>query len=281
MGLLLLQSYSPEAATTTVSFPDGKLLVDAQSRETFAADAAGTVTLSLSADYGTRLLYVLRSPQEPKLLPVVPGTVLGEDFELGLGFNLGIRGSTFEVAADATTPGNHLLRITPGHPAQNVLRPQNVTIPANGDLSFRFRLPELPTTAGAGGLLHLGYHERDGQRYAFGLSLSRTQDGPARWTVAKPLLSLDGGKNEGYQSVLAATPSTAAADTAWHTLTIRTQGKRQQIRLDGQLLFEGEDDRLPDGGFSIAPGWGWELPIPYIELDDLRVSNTAPVAADK
>ena len=110
-----------------------------------------------------------------------------------------------------------------------------------------------------------------GRRYHFGLSISRPKQGTPQWTVSKPLLTLDGGKSEGYQTVLQARAVRRARRYRWHRLAIRTQGKRHQILLDDQLLFQGEDDRISSGGLSLAPGWGWYQPIPYVEVDDLVI----------
>lgn len=270
-GLLLLQSYSPEAISTTVRFPEGKIFIDAETREEFKAGSDGTVKVDISPDYGTRLFYVLRSAEEPKLLSTTPGTVMVDDFELGMGYRLNIHGKGIEMVPDSVYASNHVLRIAPGHPSQNMLRSQGVILPGDSELSFRFRISELPEGVGTCGLLHIGYRDDQSRRYAFGLGLNRAKDGKTSWTVAKPLLSLDGGKNEGYQSVLSSIEPVASVDTGWHTLAIRFKGKNQQILLDGVKVCEGEDDRIQGGGFSLSPGWGWTLPIKYVEIDDLRV----------
>ncbi len=272
-GLLLLQSYSPDAISTAVGFPEGKIFIDAETREELKAGSDGKVKVDLSSDYGTRLLYVLRSADEPKLLPTTQETVMVDDFELGMGYRLREDRKGMEVVPDIANASNHVLRIAPGHPAQNILRSQGINLPADGELSFKFRISELPEGVGNCGLLHLGYRDEKGRRYAFGLGLSRSKDGKTGWTVAKPLLSLDGGKNEGYSSVLMSVEPSAPVDTKWHSLAIRTKGKLQQILLDGQKVFEGEDDRIQGGGFCISPGWGWTLPIKYVEIDELRVSR--------
>lgn len=274
-GLLLLQSYRPEAIATTVGFPEGQIFIDAETREEFKASPYGTVKLDLPADYGTRLLYVLRSADEPKLRPRTPATVMVDDFELGMGYQVNVRGKGIEVVPDKLNAANHVLRIAPGHPSQNLLRSQGVTLPAEGELALQFRISELPEAVGACGLLHIGYRDDQNRRYAFGLGLNRTKDGKTSWTVGKPLLSLDGGKNEGYQSAISSIENVTAVDTGWHTLAIRFKGKNQQILLDCVKVFEGEDDRLQDGGFSISPGWGWTLPIKYVEIDDLRASSSS------
>jgi hypothetical protein len=274
MGLLLLQSYSPDALSTAVRFAGGAVFVDAETRETIAAAANGSVTLAFPADYGTRLVYVLARAGQPPLLPNTKDTVLVDDFELGLGYRLGVSSGGFEVAPDNRLPANHVLRVRAGHPAQNLLRPQAVTLPGDHELSFRFRLPEVPEKIGKSGLLTIGYRDADKRRYHFGLGFQRGNDSTARWTVSAPLLVYDGGRNEGYQTPAAA-PVAAdqpfTADGEWHTITIRVKGSSHDIRLDGRPVFAGSDDRNLTGGFVIAPGWGWELPVPFVELDDIRV----------
>ncbi len=268
-GLLLLQSYSPDAITTAVGFPEAKFLVDAETRQPFAVDSKGSVSISLPAGYGTRLLYAVKGAGEPTLLPSTSDTLLVDDFELGLGYRLSVRVSGFTVVSDVGKPMNHVLRITAGHPAQNVLRPQCVPPMRDYQLSFKFRLSAIPTESGKGGFLQLGYREADKSRFSFGLGYDVGKDGKARWTVASPLLSLDGGKNEGYQKVVATTTSEAPVDTEWHTMTITIKGTRHQISLDGKPVFEGEDDRNLEGGFNIAPGWGWPKSLTHVEIDDL------------
>jgi hypothetical protein len=74
--------------------------------------------------------------------------------------------------------------------------------------------------------------------------------------------------------VLSTAEPTAAVDTGWHALTIKLNGKHQQILLDGEKLFEGEDDRIAGGSFSISPGWGSEtLPVKFVEIDDLQIQK--------
>ena len=85
------------------------------------------------------------------------------------------------------------------------------------------------------------------------------------------MLVLDGGKNDGYQTVVSSTACTSPLDSEWHSLTIRVQGRRHQLLLDGKIVFEGEDERNPRGGFSLAPGWGWDLPLTHVEVDDLQM----------
>jgi len=270
-GLMLLQSYAAEATSTSVRFPEGRRFVDAQTREPFVADQNGTVKVSLPADYGTRLLYVLRNPDEPQLLPNTRDSILVDDFELGLGFGVAFRGGGFTVAPDTRQPANHVLQIQPGHPSQNVLRPQLAAAVRDYELSFRVRLPELPAKAGACGLLSIGYREEGGRRYYFGLGIRRDADGTGQWTVGRPVLVLDGGKNEGYQTVLSSAACSSPLDSEWHSLTVRVQGRHHQLLFDGKAAFEGEDERNPGGGFSLAPGWGWDLPVKYVEVDDLQM----------
>jgi hypothetical protein len=273
-GMLLLQSYSPEAISTMVRFPEGTVLVDAATREQFPAGADGAATVGLAGDCGTRLLYVLRSATEPTLLPNTPASLLVDDFELNLGSWGRVVGKGIDVVPDSRKPANHVLRFVPGHPSNNRVVPYHLSLPEVGELSFKFRIPKLPglrEIPGSGGLLQIGYHEANGQRYAFGLGLIQTKEGKTRWTVAKPLLSLDGGMNEGYQTVISTADPAAPVDTGWHTLAIKLNGKQQQILLDGEKVFEGDDSRITGGSFFISPGWGWFHPIEYVEIDDLKV----------
>ena len=58
-------------------------------------------------------------------------------------------------------------------------------------------------------------------------------------------------------------------NTDWHRLTIETRAARHVIRVDETIVLEGTSDASLSGGFSIGPGWGWDLAIPYLEIDDL------------
>jgi len=84
-------------------------------------------------------------------------------------------------------------------------------------------------------------------------------------------LTLDGGRNEGYQTVVTARAVQSPVDFQWHRLVVRSQGKRHQVFVDDQLVFEGQDDRNLLGGFTLAPGWGWSRNIECVEVDDLQV----------
>ncbi len=271
-GMILLQSYSPEASSTSLIFPEGKIFIDAETRETFQAGADGSVEIKLPADYGTRLFYVLRNEGAPKLLSKSADTLLLDDFELGLGFNLAVHGKGFDVVKDTDVQENHVLRIVSGHPSQNVLVTQGLEDMADYELSFKFRIPAVPAEAGKGGLLHLGYRDSGSQRFYFGLGYEACKDGKSSWTVSSPVMVLDGGKNEGYGKTVAASPVEASVDTEWHTLAIKVQGPRHTIAIDGKTVFEGEDERNLKGPFTIAPGWGWNK-TEYVEIDEISVKS--------
>lgn len=74
--LVVLQSYSAESLVTKIQIPNGKVLMDAETGEIFTADAGGQVSISLSADYGTRILLIGNSredlPDKPVINPVAP-----------------------------------------------------------------------------------------------------------------------------------------------------------------------------------------------------------------
>jgi hypothetical protein len=63
-GLLLLQSYSPEAVKTTVSVPGAKQLVDVETREVIAVPAPSPAEITLPANYGTRMFLVSEDTDE-------------------------------------------------------------------------------------------------------------------------------------------------------------------------------------------------------------------------
>jgi hypothetical protein len=70
-SLIVLQSYQPEAAMTKVHVPTGKVFMDAQTGEIFNTNADGEATVSLSADYGTRMLLVGNSRTDLPEKPII------------------------------------------------------------------------------------------------------------------------------------------------------------------------------------------------------------------
>lgn len=61
-GLLLLQSYSPQAIAARVTLPSLTHLMDVETAEAFATDPTGVVHIPLAADYGTRMLILAAQP---------------------------------------------------------------------------------------------------------------------------------------------------------------------------------------------------------------------------
>jgi hypothetical protein len=54
--LIVLQSYAPEAITATVNVPGCKILMDAETGEIFVPGKEGQISITLTDDYGTKLL---------------------------------------------------------------------------------------------------------------------------------------------------------------------------------------------------------------------------------
>ena len=280
-SLLLLQSYKADPATVAVRFPGGVAMMDLFTRELFTADAKGTVAIPLAGMYGTRLLAVAKDRKE---LPATPaaGDLVFDDFELGLSSALKQTRSNISVVDDAQQSGNHVLRIKPGHPGHERITLQNPEAIPPGDmsLSFRFRLPVVPEKAGACGLLSVFYrHSKEYPKdygYELRLQVRRADDGTAAWVVER-VRALREGKEETFAEVganLIGKPlSGIPVDTQWHRLTIETRGSRHVIRVDDTVVLEGTSDASLTGGFSIGPGWGWDLPLPSIEIDDLKVQK--------
>jgi len=63
-GLLLLQSYSPDALTAKVSVPGAKQLVDVETREVIVLSAPSPAEITLPANCGTRMFLVSESTDE-------------------------------------------------------------------------------------------------------------------------------------------------------------------------------------------------------------------------
>ena len=65
-GLLLLQSYSPQAVPLNVSLPHGSQLVDVETGESIPLSGAHSVAISMPANYGTRMFLVADEAGEVK-----------------------------------------------------------------------------------------------------------------------------------------------------------------------------------------------------------------------
>jgi peptidoglycan/xylan/chitin deacetylase (PgdA/CDA1 family) len=282
-GLLLLQSYSPDALATRVKFPDGTFFVDALTREQFTADGKGEATISLAADYGTRALLVARRPGDVTLLPTTTQTRFVEDFELGLGTGATIKGGAVTVVDDPLLPGNRILHLIPGHPAQNLLTTQVPALGAEGDytITCKFRLPQPPKGAGKQGLLRVGYRLQKGMRYGFELGLTAAATGAVTFWAETPRLVYDGGKSQPMHTTTIASggkplgnPKLAITD--WHVLLIRVIGTRHVLALDGTVFYAGDDATSLGGDLELAPGWGLSSgsPVPSVDVDDLWMVQT-------
>jgi hypothetical protein len=270
--LLLLQSYDPKACQARLALPAGTRLLDVFTRRSQPADQP----VAFPADYGTRL-FLAGAPDRIAALEWPPDVVLRGDFEWGMppawkSYGAGAP----KIADDPGQTGNHVLRVTPGHPSQN-----NVSGKTQGDyeLSLRFRLPPLnqkPPHAEFYGLLQLQHRQvgswpkQSGQVLALGLRKSAKGE-PA---LALTYTTQREGKAEAFGNVTADRLKEAGAlvplDAAWHTLSITVVGNRHAIGLDGVELFSGETDVTDGGALVLGPGWGNWSPGP-LDVDDLVV----------
>ncbi len=275
-GLLVLQSYSPDAVTTTVKFPDGGFFADTLTRETFKADAAGEVNIPLTSDYGTRVLYVAKSAEDAKLLPSTAATKLVEDFEIGGGPETTIRPLTpMSIVPDALVPDNKVLRLTG---KGSIFTDESLAALSDYTMTCKFRLPQAPKAGEEQGLLRIGYRHDKAQRYAFDISMKVSADGKIGFLATSPRPCQDGGASKALKSIttnpdkkVLGDPKLAATD--WHTLTVRVAGQNHTLSLDGTVFFEGQDDAIPAGGIEIAPRTRETSSVPAVEIDDLRIDS--------
>ncbi len=273
--LILLQSYDPQACQARLALPPGTLLLDLFTRRAQPAEQPVT----FPADYGTRL-FLAGTPAQIQPMVWPPDVTLRGDFEWGLPPAWKSHGAGApKIVEDSEQPGNHVLRITPGHPSQN-----HVSGQTQGDyeLSLRFRLPPVsqkPPHAEFYGVLQLLHREvgawpkQNGQALALGIQKNRDGE-PA---LAISYTTRRAGQPEAFGNVttdrLRETGARVPLDAAWHTLTLAVAGKRHTLRLNGIELFSGETDVTDGGALVLGPGWGsWSPGVPgFVEVDDLVV----------
>jgi hypothetical protein len=272
IGMLLLQSYKEEPATIKVRFPGGTMMRDMFTHEVLVCDEKGEIAIQMPGVYGTRLF-------------LISNDIIFDDFECGVSGDFRQNRSNIENVIDEKENYNHVLRIKPGHPGHERLLMQNPdTIPGDGVLSFRFRLPVLPDKPGTSGLLDVNYryskYYPTDCGYDLRLQVQRNTDGTMTWII-NTIRALREGKEEKFTEIganLVGKPiPTINVDNNWHRLVIDTRGKCHTIRMDNTVIFEGVSDASIKGGFSVGPGWGWDLPIPYVEIDDLRFQGQVNV----
>ncbi len=273
--LLLLQSYDAAACETRLpGLPAGTAALDMFTRR--LQDAAAPVTLE--ADYGTRLLLVgAREALAP--LAWADGVRLRGDFEFGLPPGWTSKGEAApRIVEDPQTPGNHVLRVTPGHPSQNYVGGST-----QGDytLTFRYRLPEMkerPPHAEFYGFLQMLHRQvgdwpkQSGQTLALGIR-KNVQGEPA---LAVTYDVRREGQVEPFRNVTAdrikEVGSLIPLDKAWHTVSIAVRNGRHSLSLDGQEVFSGETDVTDGGALVIGPGWsGWAGGVAHVDVDELVV----------
>jgi hypothetical protein len=271
-ALVLLQSYAAAACETRLVLPPGTTVLDLFSRR--LQNAAEPI--AFPADYGTRLL-LLGPP--PALAPLAwaDDVLLQADFEFGL--PPGWRshgGGAPRIVADSAAPGNHVLRIAPGHPSQNFI---SGTARGDYELSFRFRLPPLaakPPHREFYGFLQLlhrqaaAWPKQTGQTLALGIGL----DADAMPALAVRYGVRRDGQEEAFSGVTSDRLNEAGRlvplGTGWHTVRLAVRGTRHTLSLDGLDLFSGETDVSDGGALVLGPGWSsWADGIPFVEVDDL------------
>jgi len=276
-SLVLLQSYDGKPCQARINLAKGCGVLDLLTRR--PVDPAKPI--QFAADYGPRLLYIARDVRTLQGLAWADGVALQADFGFGLPPGWKSRGKHApRIVRDPRRPGNKVLRITPAHPSQHWVQGQ-----AEGDyeLSFRFRLPKavgkLPHKQFFGflQLLHRWAREWPKQTgYTLALGMTPGPDGAP--VLAAGYRASREGKQATFESIQANRLKEAGRlsplDTKWHGVSIRVEGSRHQVSMDGTLLFDGKLDVSKGGKLRLGPGWGsWSTGLPHVDIDDIVVKR--------
>lgn len=279
--LALLQSYDAEACETRIDLPPGTVLLDVFTRRLQPGDEP----VRFEADFGTRL-FLVGSPESLSPLAWDGDVLLRGDFEFGLPPAWRDEGGAApRIVEDPEAPGNHVLRIVPGHPSQNKVMG---TTTGDYDLGFRFRMAPLnapPAHPQFQGVLQLVHRQASPWPKASGQQLQvgvqRAKDGKP--SLALKLVNQREGREEAFGEVttdrLQEVGQLVPLDTAWHTLTISVRGTRHTIGMDGAEVFSGTTDVSDGGALLLSPGWGnWSpVGVDWVDVDELVVRRTAAV----
>ncbi len=270
--LVLLQSYDAQPCETHLTLPQGTAFLDLFNRWMQPANEP----LRFAADYGTRLLLV---GNREALTPLSwdDDVLLRGDFDFDLPPGWRSRGGGApKIVADPHSPGNQVLRVTPGHPSQNFVHGET-----DGDyvLNLRFRVPELtekPPHPQPYGLLQMLHREigtwpkQSGQVLSIGVQ--NDSNGQPRLIIS--YTTRRDGSDEGFASIttdrLKDVGSLVPLDTEWHTVRVVVHGIRHTVSIDSHEVFSGETDVTDGGRLTLGPGWGSWSPG-HIDVDELVV----------
>ncbi len=273
--LVLLQSYHAEAARTPVAADGYRGALDLFTRRPVPLDRP----VSFPADYGTRLLLLARD--EAALAPLTwpEGTAFQAQFEFGLPPAWWVRGSEApRIVPDDADAANHVLRITPAHPSQHWMQG---AIAGDGELRFRFRLPQVPDEVPYPqfyGFIQVVHHLASEwpKTTAGSLSLGVTRRPRRRRGAGRPVrrpAGRRGGGREGHRRQPARRgrrPGAPGHGVARGGPRHR-RSERRRLSVDGHLLLDAVFEAAPDGKLRVGAGWGsWDGGVPYVEIDDLR-----------
>lgn len=293
-GLLLLQSYRKDGVTVEVLFPEAGALMDAETRELFACDSRKAAKIPMGPDYSTRVMLAAKSPAD--LPPVWPaGASFFDDFEMGYGLHwisphvaAGTAPQGYQIISDESEQKNSVLRISQMQQLKEIIVPEKF-MPGgeNYEIAFRYRLRSLPTSHNSHlhGLLVFRYgqfEEGEGKearigRYSFSLDADTAGKG-STWAFA-PL----GGVFTSTQTDLTTQGKCngqaprrfelGMADTAWHKIVVRVNGRRHALSVDGKIFLAGESKDQVKPCFQIMPWWtlvNGKI-VSGIELDDIVI----------
>lgn len=167
-------------------------------------------------------------------------------------------------------------------PQVTIVGPDDASLQTNWTnyaLRFRFRVGPLThdTSSAAANATFLTTHWRRGvnseKRLESQIFFVQMWRSTQNWRFDGPRVTWF-GRNEAFalDQVSVRPPQDGLrvkVDQSWQELEIRAFGARTQVRFNGQIIFDGKDDRVARGGFSITSSWDQRAVPTHVDIDDV------------